>query len=300
MSGPRVVASDLGFPEGPLLLADGDLLVADVRHGRVHRVSPAGGEVTTEATPGGGPNGLALGADGAVYVANSGGWEYRDLGSLTLPLPRLGPRYSGGRIERIDLASGAVTVLYDTCEGVPLTSPNDLVVDEAGGIWCTDHGRVTADGRHRILGGVYYAAPDGSSIRRVIHPVDSANGIGLAPDGRTLYVADTDSGRLLAWALAGPGVLADPEPFYGAGGRVVADPGGGRYFDSLAVRTDGTVVVAAPGRGTVCAFTPAGELALEVETGDLLTTNVCFSADERTAYVTASGQGALLALDWPA
>ena len=61
-------------------------------------------------------------------------------------------------------------------------------------MWFTDHGKIRE--RDRDEGGVYYAAPDGSSIREVIHPLESPNGIGLSPDGDRVYVAETHTGRV--------------------------------------------------------------------------------------------------------
>ena len=66
--------------------------------------------------------------------------EWIKAGDKTYPGEQ--PRdYSGGRIERVDLVSGAVTTLYTQCEGQPLRGPNDIVFDQTGGFWFTDHGK---------------------------------------------------------------------------------------------------------------------------------------------------------------
>src|SRR5262245_8034749 len=65
------VASGLLFPEGPLALPDGSVLVVEMCGGRITRILPGGG-TDVVADTGGGPNGLALGPDGAVYVCNNG------------------------------------------------------------------------------------------------------------------------------------------------------------------------------------------------------------------------------------
>ena len=87
--------------------------------------------------------------------------------------------YIGGRIQRIDLATGEVDVLYVECEGLPLRGPNDLVFDAHGGFWFTDHG----DSRARATAPAPLRAPDGSGIREVVFPMDAPNGVGLSPDG---------------------------------------------------------------------------------------------------------------------
>ncbi|MFZ4584825.1 MAG: SMP-30/gluconolactonase/LRE family protein [Acidimicrobiia bacterium] len=293
----RVITSHLAFPEGPIARPDGSVVLVEIQAGDVTEIAPDGTRRVIAHT-GGGPNGAAIGPDGACYVVNSGGWEYLQFGELAVPQSHLPEWHEGGSIQRVDLDTGVVTTLYTECDGVPLTSPNDIVFDAAGGMWVTDHGREHQ--RTRVLGCVYYAQPDGSSIRKAIAPVDSANGVGLSPDGRTLYVADTYSGRCNQWALAGPGELETPNPVFGNGGGMFADPGGYRLFDSLAVEANGNVVVASPSAGSICVFSPTGQLVDEVKFDDPIVTNICFGGpDLRTAYVTLSGTGRLVAMEWP-
>jgi len=132
-----IVAEGLGFPEGPVWMADGSVIVVEIKAGRVTRIRPDG-RTETIATPGGGPNGLAIGPDGALYLCNNGGfaWSGDDGRGGGLMLPgNAAADYAGGRIERIDIASGRVERLYDACDGVPLSGPNDIVFDAAGGMW---------------------------------------------------------------------------------------------------------------------------------------------------------------------
>src|SRR5262249_10149329 len=106
----RGVGPGLQFPEGPVALPDGGVLVVEIRRGTLSRVAPDG-TVTVVGRTGGGPNGAAVGPDGAVYVCNNGGFEWHDLGGLVLPGNQ--PHdYIDGRIQRVDLASGKVTDLY--------------------------------------------------------------------------------------------------------------------------------------------------------------------------------------------
>src|SRR4051794_14153340 len=152
------VTDGLFFPEGPVWCDDGSVLVTELGGGCVTRVQPDGTK-TRVSDNGGSPNGLAIGPDGALYVCNSGGWDFHELGPLRVPNTDLPAHHSGGRIERVDLATGEVQVLYTECDGHPLIGPNDIVFDAAGGMWFTDHGR--GAGRIHHLGGVYYAQPDG-------------------------------------------------------------------------------------------------------------------------------------------
>jgi gluconolactonase len=291
------VATGLQFPEGPVAMPDGTVLCVELKRGTVDRVHPDG-TVETVASPGGSPNGLAIGPDGAVYVCNSGGWDFHEVLGMTIPATHLPSHHSGGRIERVDLATGDVKVLYTECDGHPLVGPNDIVFDAEGGMWFTDHGRHRE--REKLLGGVYYAQPDGSAITEVIYPLDSPNGIGLSPDGTRLYVAETHTGRLMAWNVTAPGVADTTSPLGGAGGELLCRLPGMQLFDSLGVDGDGNVVVATLVTGALTVVSPQGEVLDQVLLGDPMVTNVCFGGDDlRTAYATLSATGRLVSFEWP-
>jgi gluconolactonase len=293
----REVTSGLLFPEGPVALPDGSVLVVEIARRCLTRVLPDGRKENL-ATPGGGPNGAAIGPDGKCYVCNNGGFEFvRDEHGLR-PVVQAWD-YSGGRIERIDLATGAVEVLYRGTPEVQLRGPNDLVFDAHGGFYFTDLGKVRQ--REMDRGAVFYARADGSLIREVAFPMVMPNGIGLSPDGDTLYVAETEVARLWAFDIVEPGMLARhpwPSPH---GGRLLAQPGGVyQRFDSLAVEANGNICVATLAHGGITIVSPNGGAIEHVAMPDLHTTNICFGGpDLRTAYVTLSGSGRLVALDWP-
>ena len=187
MTDVTVVATGLRFPEGPIALSDGSVLVVEIARGAVSRVLPDGA-VGVVAETGGGPNGMALGPDGRCYVCNNGGFEWREINGQ--PVPGLqGPDYEGGRIEAVDLETGEVEVLYRESDRGPLRGPNDIVFDAHGGFWFTDFGKMRRNDMDR--GFVHYARADGSGCREVIRGLTTPNGIGLSPDGGTLYVAET-------------------------------------------------------------------------------------------------------------
>jgi gluconolactonase len=293
MSQPEIteITTGLGFPEGPVWMPDGTVFVTELKNGRVIRVHPDGRKETA-AEPGGSPNGLAIGPDGALYVCNSGGWDFHEIGDFTIPIPELPSHHSGGRIERVDLDTGQVKVLYTECDGHPLIGPNDLVFDAHGGMYFTDHGR--REGRVEHVGAVYYAQPDGSSIREVVFPSAAPNGIGLSPDGTRLYWAETHTGRVYSGNVTGPGQVEDP----GMGGMICGLPGM-QLFDSLGIDGDGNVVVATLVTGGLTVISPAGEVLDQVILGDPMVTNVCFGGDDlRTAYATLSATGRLVSFPW--
>jgi gluconolactonase len=292
----RVVATGLGFPEGPVALPDGSVLFVEISAGRLKRWLPDG-EVRVVAELGGGPNGAAMGLDGHCYICNNGGFSWRTDDGFTRPT---GPAadYTGGSIQRVNITTGKVETLYTHCNGVPLHGPNDIVFDAAGGFWFTDYGKKFED--RLMYGAVYYARADGSLIRRAAFPGLTPNGIGLSPDGRTLYMAETEPSRLWSYPVVGPGELA-LQPFPSPnGGRLVHGLPGYQRFDSLAVEESGNICVATLVRGGISVFSPGGDLLEFHEAPEGYCTNICFGGpDRRTAFITLSGYGQLFAADWP-
>jgi gluconolactonase len=292
----RTIATGLRFPEGPIAMPDGTIVLVEIERGTLTRIQPDGrNEVIAQI--GGGPNGAAIGPDGAAYVCNNGGLRWHEDQNGLRPVGQPDD-YGGGRIERVDLATGAVRVLYTHTEKGPLKGPNDLVFDRAGGLWFTDLGKTRE--RDMDRGGVYYAAADGSQIREVIYPMLTPNGIGLSPDESRLYVAETHTGRLWAFDLDAPGVVRRrkfPSP---NGGELVAGLPGYQLFDSLAVDGEGNLCVATLFNGGITVISPDGAKIEHLPMPDLYTTNICFGGPGlRTAFVTLSLSGRLVALDWP-
>jgi gluconolactonase len=272
------------------------VVLVEIERQTVSRVLPDG-TVQVIARTGGGPNGMAVGADGAFYVCNNGGFAWRLEMGLLRPAMQASD-YTTGRIERVDPATCAVSVLYDRCGANKLNGPNDIVFDANGGFYFTDLGKTRA--RDRDHGVIYYALADGSKIVEVAFPCLTPNGIGLSPDGRVLYVAETEPARLWAFDITEPGAVRKqgwPSP---NSGRLVAGLGGFQRFDSLAVDAAGNICVATLITGCISVIAPDGRLVRQVAMPDPVTTNICFGGpDLRTAYVTLSGSGQLVAMDWP-
>jgi gluconolactonase len=292
----RVIATGLQFPEGPIAMEDGSVLVVEIEGGRLTRVLPSG-ELQTVADVGGGPNGAAIGPDGHCYICNNGGFTWRTDDDFTRPTgtPQ---NYKGGSIQRVNISTGVVETLYTECDGAPLNGPNDIVFDAEGGFWFTDWGKKFED---RIMNGaVFYARTDGSFIRRAAHPWLTPNGIGLSPDGKTLYVAETETSRIWSYPVLGPGELShEPWPSPN-GGRLLYGPEGYQRFDSMALEENGNICQATLVHGGISVVSPAGELVEFYEADDIYCTNICFGGpDRRTAFITMSGYGQLFAAKWP-
>ncbi len=291
----REIASGLKFPEGPVAMDDGSVILVEIQSRRVTRVKPDG-KTQTIAKLEGGPNGAAIGPDGALYVCNNGGnFAYHKRQGLTIP-GHAPASHAGGWIERVDIATGKSERLYDSWKGAKLMGPNDLVFDTKGGFWFTDHGTTTDT--HRTHGALYYAKADGSKLTQVLRELITPNGVGLSPDGNTVYYVETFTGRLWSLPLTAPGKPARVAGFT-PGVFVNAFPGIA-YFDSLGVQADGGVSVATILAGGITTFWPGTKKVKHVPIPDPLVTNICWGGKNmKTAFITASGTGKLVAADWP-
>jgi gluconolactonase len=285
------------FPEGPVVCPDGSLYLVEIERKTVSR-SLLDGRVEVVADLGGGPNGIATGPDGALYVCNNGGFLFAKTAGFNHMRPGVPEGYAGGWIERLDPATGKSEVLYDRCGDHRLSGPNDIVFDQHGGFYFTDFGKFYP--RYRLNGGLYYGKADGSSIVEVAYPMITPNGVGISPDGDTVYVAESETGRLWAFDLEAPG-KAKRAPFPSPhGGRIVNGLEGYQRFDSLAVDTFGNICVATLMSGCISVISPTGQLLRQVPTNDPYTTNICFGGpDMKTAYITLSGTGKLMKMEWP-
>jgi gluconolactonase len=290
-----LIAEGLKFPEGPVAMADGSVIVTEMEARRVTRVAPDG-SISVVAETGGGPNGLAIGPDGALYVTNNGGaFQFRAVDGFNFTIP--GPSdHKGGSIQRIDISTGAVTTLYTRCGERILSAPNDLVFDRHGGFWFTDFGARYAT--HKTNGGLFYATADGAGITCARDGLLSPNGVGLSPDEKTVYVAETMSGRLWAFDVDAPGRLAGPRHLR-IPGRVVGSAPGHQLLDSLAVEAGGEICVATILDGGVAVFDPKGDVE-RLAIPDPVATNICFGGpDMCDAWITAAGTGRLYKTRWP-
>ncbi len=170
--------------------------------------------------------------------------------------------------------------------------------DKQGGFYFTDLGKRLP--RHRDNGGLYYALPDGSKIVEVVYPIITPNGVGLSPDEKTVYVADTETSRIYAFDIVEPGKVRHnpfPAPY---GGRIVCGLPGFQRFDSLAVEASGNICVATLVTGHITVISPSGQVVRQVKMPDVYPTNICFGGpDLKTAYITLSATGRLAAMPWP-
>jgi gluconolactonase len=304
-----VVATGLQYPEGPVYQSDGSVVLVEVKGGTLTHVAP-GGAPQRVANLGGGPNGAAVGPDGALYVCNDGGLSWMQIpatpSTLEVSVPYGQPaNYTGGLIQRV--SGSTFTTLYAQCNGSNLRSPDDLVFDATGNFWFTDWGKQRPTDRD--ITAVYYAHADGSSIVQAIPQRSAPNGIALSPDDSRLYVAETYARWILYWELSAPGVIKpNPNTLDGSYLLTASIPGQGT-LDSMAVDEEGNVYAATmlpqgpdPAvAGGITVISPKGEILDFIELmvegkPEPLPSNLCFGGpDRKTAFITLAGTGRLVA-----
>lgn len=182
-----VHAGGMGFLEGPVSLPDGRIAFVDLLHRKIRTFGDDG--LKELCTVPGSPNGMRLGPDGALYVANNGGLA-PDSGKLV----RLDPQITG-RIQRVGLDGTVGDVAVDL-PGARPWRPNDLIFSPGGEIIFTDpqNWEVLGDpaGRDSYLGGQLLAATLQGEVRQLAKMTGFPNGLVFHPDGSLLVGLTTE------------------------------------------------------------------------------------------------------------
>ncbi|MDA1315033.1 MAG: SMP-30/gluconolactonase/LRE family protein [Acidobacteria bacterium] len=267
------VALNIVFTEGPAADAEGNVYYSEITSNRIIKYMP-GGEWSEFRRPSRRANGLAFDPQGRL-LACEGGAE------------------GGGRqVTRTDMASGKVEVLADNYEGKKLNSPNDITLSREGRIYFTDPRYGAQDGRELDTEDVYMIDTNGTLSRVLTKPdITKPNGIGISPDGKTLYVADTTDepreARVMAFDLAADGTPSNGRKHYSFGT--------GRGIDGMTIDTEGNIYGAAGNNNNppenlagVYVISPQGQLIGRIPIPEDSATNCTFGGkDLRTLYVTA-------------
>jgi gluconolactonase len=253
------------FLEGPAFDRAGNLYVTDIPYGRIFRISPQlDWELVAEYD--GWPNGIAIHADGTLWIAD----------------------YRRG-ILRLDAASGALDTPLGHRNSEGFKGPNDLTFDRAGNLYFTDQGQT---GLHDPTGRVYRLAPSGK-LDRLLDNVPSPNGIALDRDEAFLYTAVTRGNSVWRGPLLADGSLSKVgafRTFFGTSGP-----------DGLAVDADNRLVVAHASLGGAFVVEANGDVTYFVRSpmGGTVT-NVAFRPGTSRLVMTESGSGTVLEADLPA
>jgi gluconolactonase len=268
-----ILANDLRAPEGPLPLADGSLLLVEgaAERGCVTHLS-AGGKSRTCVRKTGRPNGLALSADGAVWVAES---KMPSLLRLTL--------------------EGGFKVIATECDGEPFLFPNDLCFGPDGGMYLTDSGvqidnfapnnQIRADYLDIAYDGrVYRVDPDTGVTSLIDRGIQFTNGIAFGPD-EMLYVNETVTGNIYRYGWRDGKIDGKRELF----GNVISPdaPAGWKGPDGMAFDENGLLYCAVFGQGDITVLDRKGDVAKRIKVSGMLPTNVAFALPgEHRIYVT--------------
>jgi gluconolactonase len=273
----EVLAGGFTWTEGPVWIPDdagGHLLFSDIPRNSIFSWSPARGvELFMQ------PSGYT----GTTYY----GLEPGSNGLALDPKGRLTMCEHGDRRVSVLTREGGKRTLVDSFEGRRLNSPNDLTFDSAGSIYFTDpiYGlpeRAEDPRRELDFCGVYRLDPNGK-LTLLTKQLARPNGVGLSPDEKTLYVAQSDPENpiWMSFPIKGDKTLGEGKVLLDAKAGIKEFPG---LPDGLAVAKDGTVFGSGP--GGIYVFTPEGKLLGRLITAGR-TSNCGFDADQKTLYITA-------------
>ncbi len=244
------------FLEGPAFDDKGNLWMVSIASGNIEKVTPDG-KCTTATKTGGEPQGLKF-HDGKLYGVD------RKRGVFT-----------------IDIATGKVEDYMRYFNNENFHGPNDLIVDQDGGIYFTDPWGSSV---LNPTGGLYYVSKD-KKIWRLADHLHFPNGIALSPDDKTLYIGDFNAQEVIAVPVIAPGMIDV------GFAHVAAHLDGGWGTDGMAVDAKGNVYIAHYMGGEVVVLDPNGFIVGTIplpEGAGQQTTNLAFHAGY--LYITEAGK----------
>jgi gluconolactonase len=251
----ETVATNLQFPEGTIFVGD-SLHFVDYVRSSVLRLVGGRTEVVWHQ-PGCGANGLVAVPNGLLVAC-----------------------FDSGTLVEISTAGATLATIRQDDRGNPFVAPNDLVADRNGGVY------FSASGSAGYPGKVFYLGRD-RVVREVASGIRFANGVGVSPDGATLYVAESPTGKVLAFAIKADGSLGAARDFIRLRDIVTANRNGAATPDSLRVDRHGNLFIALYDGGGVAIVSPAGAILALVDVPSAHHTNLAVSPDEKSLYVTA-------------
>lgn len=272
------------FTEGVAAAPDGAMYFSDISFGegpgRILKFDPQSGRTTVHCKDSLKSNGLMFDAKGRLLACCGAHRGARAVVEIT--------------------SDGQVKPLVERWQGKRFNAPNDLVVERSGRIWFSDPRYIGAEPMELDHQSVYRVDPDGT-VTRATTDIEKPNGVILSPDGRTLYVAETNNGSvdvtkdspdtkrgrmtLNAFPIQADGTLGPK--------KVLVDFGPGPGTDGMTIDVHGNLYAAvrADGRFGIVVYDPTGKELAYIPTREL-PTNCCFGLgpESKTLYVTA-GKG---------
>lgn len=272
VEGPAILApgaqleklwSEGTFTEGPAYGPGGAIYFTDIGN-RIMRFDPATSKTTVYREPSGRANGLDFDPRGRLVAA-----EGADKG--------------GNRRISITEPDGTVRGLAEKWNGKRFNSPNDLAIDTKGRVYFTDPRYAGGEKREIDTESVYRVDPDGT-VARIVEDVQKPNGIALAPDMKTLYLADSNpkgNQHLLAFPLKEDGTVGVK--------KLLHDFGKARGIDGMSLDRQGNIYGAAGSGPTsgVYVFNPTGKQLAFIPVPETATNCVFGDKDRKTLYITA-------------
>lgn len=246
------LSSAFNFTEGPAVDAEGNVYFTDIPQHLI-LIWTVENQLDTFRINSGRANGLYFDKDKNLLVCEG----------------------EKGQITSISPAGDYKTIASEYA-GKRFNQPNDLWPDPKGGVYFTDpkyggeEGPLPQDGMH-----VYYITPDHSSVIRVSNDLEKPNGVLGTPDGKTLYVTDSQAGKTYKYAIQEDGSLTDKTLFVAVG------------CDGMTMDKAGNVYLTTNGKQAVDIFSPAGELLSSIGVPQQ-PSNLCFGGKERNQlFITA-------------
>jgi gluconolactonase len=245
------VAHGFSFTEGPVWSRDGYLLFSDIPAGKIIKRSQNGDtEVYRDASNGAAGN--AFDAQGRLYTCET----------------------HARRVTRTD-KKGRIEVLADKWDGKRLNAPNDIVVSKSGHAYFTDPAFGNQqDSRELDFYGVYHISPKGG-LSLIARPAGRPNGITLSPNGRVLYVANSDERNIRAYDVDRDGEVSNER---------VAVPHINGIPDGIRTDDKGNLYVAAKG---IAIYSPEGKLLSTIPVAETPSNCAFGDSDLQTLYITA-------------
>jgi gluconolactonase len=193
--------------------------------------------------------------------------------------------FESGTVVQITPDGKTLDTIAKDATGQRFVAPNDLVADAKGGVY------FSASGSENVLGKVFYRGANGS-VAQVAADINYANGLAIAPDGQTLYVAETRGGRLLRFAIGGDGTLSGRQVFVQLaailrdGARTTYSP------DGVRIDAKGNLFVGLYNGGGFAVIGPDGKLLQQVDVPAAHHASLAITPDGKSIYVTGVNDGA--------
>lgn len=271
------------FTEGVAVAPDGTIYFSDItdgsKPGRILKYDPKTGKTLVHSADSGQSNGLMFDRQGKLIAACGA---------------------NKGKIALCEVAAdGTLQVLVDRFEGKRFNAPNDLVIHQDGSIYFSDPRYVGDEPLELDHMSVFRFVPATKVLQRVTTDISKPNGLVVSPDGKTLYVAETDNGTVNLDNPGTPGPVrmtfnAFPILEDGTLGerKVLHDFGDQLGIDGMTVDTEGRIYAAvrSPQRFGIVVYSPEGQELAYIPTPEL-PTNCCFGigTEKQTLYITVGG-----------